>query len=100
MLKTILFLLFYLLLTPYNWCTPADLEHKECYLLLYLSDVVGAECATLEVFFFSTLSVHRSVCIILAVLWLSEMEVSPLCSDEDQRATTAVSISRGSPNES
>lgn len=56
MLKTILFLLFYLLLTPYNLCALADLEHKECYLLLYLGDVVGAECATLGVFFFCALS--------------------------------------------
>lgn len=56
MLKTILFLLFYLLLTPYNLPALADLEDKECYLLLYLGDVVGAECATLEVFFFCALS--------------------------------------------
>lgn len=81
-----LFLLFYLLLTPYNVCALADLEDKEYYLVLYLGDV-GAECATLEVFFFSALSVHRSVCIILAVLRLGEMEVSPFCSDEDQRGS-------------
>lgn len=56
-------------------------------LASYLGDVVGAECATLEIFFFSALSVHRSVRIILAVLRLSEMEVSPLCSDEDQRGS-------------